>query len=168
MTEPIYKEDRRFTNIDEDTSTIITKPQTKQVRVKLHNDQKEFAVLEQGDWIDLATNEGVQMKAGDFKLIPFDVSIELPEGYEAHVSPRSSTFERYGILQANGIGVIDNSYSGDGDIWKFPAYATRHIFIPKGTRIAQFRIYEKQPVLKFKYVESLGNEDRGGFGSTGL
>ena len=95
------------------------------------------------------------------------VSIELPEGYEAIMAPRSSTFKRWGIIQTNSIGVIDNSYCGDDDIWMMPVYATRDVEIPAGTRICQFRIQKKQPDLAFVFTHSLGNENRSGLGSSG-
>ena len=119
------------------------------------------------DWIDLHTAEEVTMKAGEFRLIPLGVAIALPEGYEAHLVPRSSTFKNYGILQTNSMGVVDNSYCGDNDQWRFPAYATRDVTIEKGARICQFRVMAHQPRLEFTAVEHLDGPDRGGFGSTG-
>ena len=123
--------------------------------------------IEVGSWIDLYTYEEVTMKQGDQKYINLGVAMKLPEGYEAIMAPRSSTFKNWGITQTNSIGVIDSSYCGDNDIWIFPAHATRNITIPKDTRICQFRIQEEQPTIKFNIVESLGTEDRGGLGSTG-
>lgn len=120
-----------------------------------------------GDWIDLYTGRSVDLYPGDYEKIPLGVAIELPKGYEAIVAPRSSTFERYGILLANGIGIIDEKYCGDNDEWQFPAYATKRITIPAGTRICQFRILKHQPQCSIEAVETLGNADRGGFGSTG-
>ena len=102
------------------------------------------------DWIDLRASETVELKAGDFKLIPLGVAMELPPGYEAHVVPRSSTFKTYGILQTNSCGVIDGSYCGDQDMWKMPVYATRDTTIQKGDRICQFRIMENQPEIVFQ------------------
>lgn len=119
------------------------------------------------DWIDLRAAETITMKAGEFKLIPLGVAMELPKGYEAHVVPRSSTFKNYGILQANSCGIIDGTYCGDEDMWRMPAYATRDVTIRKNDRICQFRIMENQPKITFFQVESLENESRGGFGSTG-
>lgn len=119
------------------------------------------------DWIDLRAAETVTLKAGDSCLIPLGIALALPAGYEAHVVPRSSTFRRYGILQTNSMGVIDESYCGDEDEWKLPVYATRDCVIEQNDRIAQFRIMEHQPAIEFEEVESLGNESRGGFGSTG-
>ncbi|MCU6763678.1 Probable deoxyuridine 5'-triphosphate nucleotidohydrolase yncF [uncultured Roseburia sp.] len=119
------------------------------------------------DWIDLRASETITMKAGEFKLIPLGIAMELPKGYEAHVVPRSSTFKNYGILQANSCGIIDCTYCGDEDMWRMPAYATRDVTIQKNDRICQFRIMENQPKITFNQVESLGNVSRGGFGSTG-
>jgi len=120
-----------------------------------------------GEWIDLSTEDEVNLKAGEVKLISLGVVIKLPEGYEAIVAPRSSTFKNYGILQANSIGIIDNSYCGPDDIWKFLAYATRDVTIPANSRIAQFRIQEIQPEIEIKEITNISNQNRGGIGSTG-
>ena len=107
------------------------------------------------------------MKAGEFKLIPLGIAMELPKGYEAHVVPRSSTFKTWGLLQVNSMGIIDCSYCGDNDQWFVPMYATRDTEIHINDRIAQFRIMENQPKIQFDEVAHLDHEDRGGFGSTG-
>lgn len=120
------------------------------------------------DWIDLRASETVALKAGEFRLIPLGVAMELPAGYEAHVVPRSSTFKNYGILQVNSCGIIDGSYCGDEDMWRMPVYATRDTVIQKNDRICQFRIVENQPKIVFEETASLDNENRGGFGSTGI
>lgn len=125
------------------------------------------AKIREGDWIDLYAADSVRIQAGDFKLIPLGVAMKLPIGYEAHVVPRSSTYMKYHVIQANSMGVIDNAYCGDLDEWKFPAYATEDTFIPAGDRICQFRIVRKQPSIKFDVVSTLGGKNRGGFGSTG-
>ena len=119
------------------------------------------------DWIDLHLAEEVTLKAGEFRLLPLGVAIALPEGYEAHIVPRSSTFKNYGILQTNSMGVVDCSYCGDNDQWRMPVYATRDVTIEKNARICQFRIMRNQPPLRFTRVERLDGPDRGGFGSTG-
>lgn len=119
------------------------------------------------NWIDLRCAEDIDLKAGEFKLIRLGVGMILPEGYEANIAPRSSTFKNYGILQTNSFAVIDNSYSGDNDEWRFPAYATRDVHINKNDRICQFRINKIQPTIEFETVEHLNNTDRGGFGSSG-
>ena len=139
----------------------------KEIKIKYFNDVQEIEALEVGDWIDLRSAESVDIKAGEYKLIRLGVAMELPEGYEALVAPRSSTFKNYGILLANSLGVIDESYKGDNDEWKFLAYATRNTHVEKNERICQFRIIEHQPKIKLTKVESLGNADRGGIGSTG-
>ena len=139
----------------------------KEIKIKYFNGVQEIEALEIGDWIDLRAAESVDIKAGEYKLIRLGVAMELPEGYEALVAPRSSTFKNYGILLANSLGIIDESYKGDNDEWKFLAYATRDTHVEKNDRICQFRIIEHQPKIKLTKVESLGNADRGGIGSTG-
>lgn len=124
--------------------------------------------IEKGNWIDLRAAETVEMKKGEFKLIPLGVAMHLPLGYEAHVVPRSSTFKNFKILQTNSFGVIDESYCGDNDQWFFPALAVEDTVIHKNDRICQFRIMDHQPVIDFEEVETLGMPDRGGHGSTGI
>ena len=163
-------------------------------------------ILDNGDWIDLSLAEDLRFKApqacklhrrkGKNKVVneeertrdvdfhyyiaKLGVAMQLPKGYEAIVVPRSSSFKKYGILQTNSIGVIDCSYCGDDDEWGMPMVATRAVIIPKGTRVAQFRIQLSQKAtvwqklkwlfsgsIKLKKVESLGNKNREGFGSTG-
>ena len=119
------------------------------------------------DWVDLRAAEDVELKAGEFKLIPLGIAMQLPKGYEAIVAPRSSTYKNFGIRQTNSIGVIDETYCGDNDQWYFPARADRHTVIHAGDRICQFRIEKHQPQLFFESVDMLGNADRGGIGSTG-
>ena len=121
-----------------------------------------------GDWIDLRSSSTVELKAGEFKLIPLGIGMKLPEGYEAHVVPRSSTFKNFGIIETNSMGIIDNSYSGDKDQWFFPAYALRDTVINKNDRICQFRIMKSQPQINFEFVEHLDEVSRGGHGSTGV
>ena len=137
------------------------------VKIKYHN-VDPIEILPQGDWIDLRTAERVHLEPGDFKVISLGVSMKLPEGYEAQIIPRSSTFARYGILLANSMGLIDNSYSGTNDIWRFPAYATKSVTIEKNTRICQFRLVRKQDPVEFEVVDELDPVDRGGFGSSGV
>lgn len=129
---------------------------------------EKIAPIRQGDWIDLRAAAKVEMKKGDFTLIPLGVAMKLPRGYEAHVAPRSSTYKNFGIIQANSIGIIDNSYCGDNDQWFYPAIALRDTVINVNDRICQFRIVKVQPPVEFQIVEKLGDKDRGGFGSTGV
>ena len=142
---------------------------TEIIKIKYHTDEIEKLRYIDGksDWIDLRSAEDVELKAGEFKLISLGVSMELPKGYEAHVVPRSSTFKTWGILQTNSMGIIDESYRSDSDIWKMPVYATRDTTIHKNDRICQFRIEKHQPTIKFEEVEHLEGEERGGFGSSG-
>lgn len=137
------------------------------IRIKYLRDIQRIGKIKGGDWVDLRAAEDVTMKAGDFKMIPLGVAMELPVGYEAWVVPRSSTFKKYGIILANSIGIIDEDYKGDNDEWNFLAYAVRDTEIKKNERICQFRIIGHQPETNFITVEMLGNPDRGGIGSTG-
>ena len=120
------------------------------------------------EWVDLRAAEDITMIKGDFRMIPLGICMELPAGYEALVLPRSSTFKNFGIILANGMGVIDAEYCGDNDVWHFPAIAMRNTIIRKGDRICQFRIIEQQPDIDFDIVGHLGNKDRNGLGSTGV
>lgn len=138
------------------------------VKIKYHSDILPIEALPNGDWIDLRAAEDVEMSAGEFRIISLGVSMKLPEGYEAHVVPRSSTYKKWGIIQANHMGVIDNSYCGNNDIWRFPAIAVRDTKIYKNDRICQFRIEKKHPEFDFETVEELDDPDRGGFGSSGM
>lgn len=132
---------------------------------------KEMPKLEyiagKSDWIDLRAVKEIELKAGEFKLIPLGIAMKIQDGFEAHIAPRSSTFKNYGIIQTNSVGVVDNSYSGDNDEWMMPVYATRDTKIGKFDRICQFRIMKHQPGFNFVETEKLSEIDRGGFGSTG-
>lgn len=138
------------------------------IKIKyLSNEIEKIEKITVGDWIDLRCAKETVLKGGEFALIPLGVSMQLPEGYEALMVPRSSTFKHFGIIQANSMGVIDESYRGDNDQWHFPAYAMRDTVIHVNDRICQFRIVKHQPEIEFQKVEALGNLDRGGIGSTG-
>lgn len=140
-----------------------------EIKIKYLTDQIDKLCYVDGksDWIDLRAAERIELRAGEFKLVPLGVAMQLPEGYEAHVVPRSSTFKNFGIIQTNSQGVIDESYCGANDQWFFPAYALRDTVINVNDRICQFRIMEHQPKLTF-IIDSLeDNVDRGGHGSTG-
>lgn len=166
------------------------------IRIKYFDGAKKLEKISKGDWIDLYANKEMFIPEGSRAMIPLGVAMELPEGYEAHLAPRSSTFKTWGIIQTNHVGVIDHSFCGDNDQWHMPVYClkgkdvkeeieviTREIdtevfyeqhkvkvngtWVHKGDKIAQFRIMEVQPRIEFEEVDHLGNEDRGGFGSTG-
>ena len=140
----------------------------KKVKIKYFSKNLSPIIFnEKGSWVDLRSAETITLKKGDFALIPLGVGMKLPNGYEAHVAPRSSTFKTWGILQTNSVAVIDNSYCGEEDEWKYPVYATRDVTIHRNDRICQFRIVKEQPKFKFKTVLHLGKISRGGFGSTG-
>lgn len=176
-------------SIEEDSTSILEEYglDKRIIKIKYFNGAKRLEKISKGDWVDLYANEDVFIEEGGTGLIPLGVAMELPWGYEAHVLPRSSTFKTWGIIQTNGMGVIDNSYCGDNDQWHMPVYCLESrgadmldssedeneldvkcgVWIRKGDKICQFRIVQNQPPLVFKEVESLGNNDRSGFGSTG-
>ncbi len=153
------------------------------VNIKYMNpDTKRLAAIDKGDWIDVYADESMIIYEGEYKLIRLGFAMELPQGYEAHLAPRSSTFKKWGIIVANSFGIIDESYKGDNDEWMLSVYCLQgqkqnvstsgatskpYTIIERGDKIAQFRIVEKMPKLEFIEVDTLGNEDRSGFGSTG-
>ena len=141
-----------------------------EIQIKYFSDRIERLKYIDGksDWIDLRAAEDVVMKQGETRLIPLGVAMKLPEGYEAYVVARSSTFRNYGLLQANSFGIVDETYCGDNDQWFWPAYATKDTVIHLNDRIAQFRIQKHQPEIVFTEVPRLSGQDRGGFGSTGV
>ena len=142
---------------------------TKTINIKYHNPNiGKIEKINTGDWIDLRAAETVELKTGESKLISLGISMKLPEGYEAHIVPRSSTFKNFGVIQTNHCGIVDNSYSGTNDIWRFSAYALRDTIIHENDRICQFRIVEKMPEVNFNEVDVLDDSNRGGFGSTGI
>ena len=146
---------------------VIAMQEKLTILIRYHADIPPIEKLPQGDWIDLRAAETAEMKAGEFRLISLGVSMQLPRGYEAHLVPRSSTFKKWGVIQANSMGVIDESYCGDNDVWRFPALAMRDTRIEKGDRICQFRLMKKMPEAEMEQVEILCAPDRGGIGSTG-
>lgn len=143
---------------------------TETIRIKYHSNEIEKLTYVGGNksnWIDLRSAEDVVLKKGDFALIKLGVSMQLPKGYEAVIVPRSSTYKNFGVIQTNHMGVVDETYCGDNDVWMMPVYALRDTEIHVNDRICQFRIQKHQPTINFEEVEVLGNEDRGGIGSTG-
>lgn len=139
-----------------------------EIKIKYLRDIEKIGQAHSKEWYDLRCAEDIEIKQGDFALIPLGVAMQLPDGYEAIVAPRSSTHKNFGIISANSIGVIDNAYRGDSDEWKFPCYAVKDTFIPKNSRICQFRILYCQPECELVEVDYLRNADRGGIGSTGI
>jgi dUTP pyrophosphatase len=139
-----------------------------QIQIKYFTEIQKLEKISIGNWIDLRVAEDVYLEQGTFMLIPLGVAMKLPQGYEAILSPRSSTFKNWGILQTNSVGVIDNSYSGNEDQWRFPAYATKNTSIKKNDRICQFRIQKIMDSVEFIEVDNLDEVSRGGFGSTGV
>lgn len=141
----------------------------KNIQIKYFTDEIEKLTYIDGksDWIDLRAAKEMELKAGQYAMIPLGVAMKLPEGYEAHIVPRSSTYKNFGLIQTNHMGVVDESYCGDNDQWHMPVYALRDTAIHVNDRICQFRIMEHQPKIVFEEVEALSAPDRGGFGSTG-
>ena len=138
------------------------------IKIKYLSDVEKIKKIDKGDWLDLRASCDVQLKQGDHKLIPLGFALELPKNYEAYIVPRSSTLKNFGIIQGNHFGVVDESYKGNSDEWKFSAYALRDTVIHKNDRLCQFRIQLKQPNFEIIEVEELENPDRNGFGSTGI
>ena len=143
---------------------------TETIKILYHTDKIEKLTYIDGksDWIDLRAAERVEMKKGEFRLINLGVAMQLPNGYEAHICPRSSTYKNFGIIQANSMGIVDESYCGPEDWFYFPAIALRDTVIEKNDRICQFRIMEHQPTIVFDEVNRLENENRHGIGSSGI
>lgn len=141
---------------------------TKILKIKFKNNDV-YNIEKHGDWFDLRNVDEIKMIRGDFKFISLGISIVLPKGYEAILAPRSSTFKNFGIIMTNSLGIIDENYCGDNDIWHFPAYCLwRESIIPAYSRICQFRIIEHQPNIAFTISTELDNANRGGLGSTGI
>lgn len=147
------------------------------IRIKYFEEATKLKKIEKGNWIDVYANKDVFVKVGERAMIPLGFALELPQGWEAHLAPRSSTFKTWGIIQTNSVGVVDDTYIGDNDQWHMPVYClqgkhtgdgTEGTWIKKGDKIGQFRIMEVMPKIEFEEVESFGNRDRGGFGSTGV
>ena len=146
---------------------LLLRKDYKRIKIIYHSDIDKIKRISTGDWIDLRAAEDVTLKKGEFKLIDLGVSMKLPDGYEAHIVPRSSTYKNFKIIQTNHQAVIDNSYSGTNDVWKYPALAIEDTVIHKNDRICQFRIMKTQPEIHFIETDKLDGVDRGGIGSTG-
>lgn len=142
---------------------------TETIKILYHTDKIEKLTYIDGksDWIDLRAAERYELKKGDFALINLGISMRLPEGYEAHIAPRSSTFKKWGLIQTNGVGVVDFSYNTSEDVYMMPVLATRDTVVEVNDRVCQFRIMKNQPRIEFEEVEVLEGVARGGFGSTG-
>ncbi|EIF6156336.1 deoxyuridine 5'-triphosphate nucleotidohydrolase [Clostridium perfringens] len=150
------------------------------IRIKYFDNATKLKKITKGNWIDVYANKDVFVKCGEKKMVPLGFALELPEGWEGHLAPRSSTFKTWGIIQTNSVGVVDDTYIGDNDQWHMPVYClqgkdiksengeeVKGTWIRKGDKIGQFRIMEVMPEIEFEEVESFGNKDRGGFGTTG-
>ena len=138
-----------------------------EIKVHYKKDAPALAQIDKGGCVDFYNYEDIELKQGEFGMIDTGVALGIPDGYDILVFPRSSTFRRYGLLETNSVGYVDNSYRGTDDYIFVPVYATRDIFIPRGTRCFQFRLIEKQPELNFYAVDALEYDNRGSNGSTG-
>ena len=146
------------------------------IRIKYFDEATKLKKIQKGNWIDVYANRDIFVKEGERAMIPLGFALELPRGWEAHLAPRSSTFKTWGIIQTNSVGVVDDTYIGDNDQWHMPVFCLKGkdieneikgSWIRKGDKIGQFRIMEVMPEIQFEEVKSFGNEDRGGFGTTG-
>jgi len=138
------------------------------IKVKYLADIDPLQQIKIGDAIDVRAAKDINLKYMESTHIPLGFACELPKGYLALLMPRSSTFDKYGIIQTNSIGLIDESYCGDNDEWAMPVVALRtDIHIPKNERIAQFLVIHKEEAMNILATTHLGNANRGGFGSSG-
>jgi dUTP pyrophosphatase len=146
------------------------------IRVKYFDGATKLQKIEKGNWIDVYANKDIFVEVNERAMVPLGFALELPKGWEGHLAPRSSTFKTWGIIQTNSVGVVDDTYIGDNDQWHMPVYCLqgkdekdgiKGTWIRKGDKVGQFRIMEVMPSIEFEEVESFGNAERGGFGSTG-
>lgn len=151
------------------------------LRIKYLENATKMERIAKGNWIDVYAYQDTFIPQGERAMINLGFALELPKGWEGHLAPRSSTFKTWGIIQTNHVGVVDDTYIGDNDVWHMPVYClqgkeievvdgieSNGVWIRKGDKIGQFRIMEVMPELEFEEVESFGNKDRNGFGSTGV
>ena len=150
------------------------------MKIKYFEGASKLQKISKGNWIDVYANKDMFVPLNERAMIPLGFALELPQGWEGHLAPRSSTFKTWGIIQTNSVGVVDDTYIGDNDQWHMPIYCLqpksvevidgmeqKGTWIRKGDKVGQFRIMEVMPEIEFEEVESFGNADRGGFGSTG-
>ena len=125
---------------------------------KAHEDDAGF---------DLYASEDYTLKAHGFGCVPTALSIELPDGYEAQVRPRSGLAAKYGVTVLNAPGTIDAGYRGELKVILIN-HGEQDFAITAGMRIAQLIV---SPVLPARFVEAavLAESYRGdgGFGSSG-
>ena len=174
MSTPLKLKPEYQDQVEEKKEMIIKAEPSEVIQIKYFDpDMPRMSMKSFGDWIDCRAARDYDLDPSTFKftdmpiLIDLGFACKLPEGYEAHLAPRSSSFSKWGFLVVNSIGIIDSSYCGDGDHWMLAVYPTRKAHIDKYDRVCQFRIMKKQPSIIFEEVDSLG-VSRGGFGSTGV
>ena len=150
------------------------------MKIKYFEGATKLQKISKGNWIDVYANKDMFVPLNERAMIPLGFALELPQGWEGHLAPRSSTFKTWGLIQTNSVGVVDDTYIGDNDQWHMPVFCLqgkgievfdgierKGTWVKKGDKVGQFRIMEVMPEIEFEEVESFGNEDRGGFGSTG-
>ena len=143
------------------------------IRIKYFEGATKLKKISKGNWIDVYACKDIFVPLNERAMVPLGFALELPTGWEGHLAPRSSTFKTWGIIQTNSVGVVDDTYIGDKDQWHMPVYCieTKNengSWIKSGDKIGQFRIMEVMPEIEFEEVEVFGNDDRGGFGTTGV
>lgn len=151
------------------------------LRIKYFENATKLKKITKGNWIDVYANKDIFVKSNERAMIPLGFALELPNGWEGHLAPRSSTFKTWGIIQTNSVGIVDDTYIGDNDQWHMPVFCLQGkdviiedniektgTWIRKGDKVGQFRIMEVMPSIEFEEVEFFGNDNRGGFGSTGV
>lgn len=143
------------------------------IRIKYFEGATKLKKISKGNWIDVYACKDIFVPLNERSMVPLGFALELPTGWEGHLAPRSSTFKTWGIIQTNSVGVVDDTYIGDNDQWHMPVYCLESknengSWIKSGDKIGQFRIMEVMPEIEFEEVEVFGNDDRGGFGTTGV
>ena len=108
----------------------------------------------------------IRFSPGDIVVVHLGFAMDIGKGYEGYILPRSSTFKNTGLLLTNSMGLVDDTYCGDGDEWLAMFYATTYGAFKIGDRLVQISIKKSTPV-DMEDVAQLGNPDRGGYGTTG-
>jgi len=118
--------------------------------------------------LDLYAREKTVIKSGEIGLIGLDVAVEIPDGDVGILVVRSSTY-KLGLIQINGIGIIDTDYCGDEDEWKLAVwnFTKKRVEVEKGARIAQMLVLPRENI-EWIETEKMGGKNRGGFGTTGI
>lgn len=116
---------------------------------------------------DLLCRESAEIAPRSIVLIRANVIVETPPGYMLMVCMRSSTPRKFGLMMAQGLGIIDNDYCGEEDELKIQVYnfTDEPVTIERGSRIAQ-AIFVRVDKAEWNEVDQMTSTSRGGFGST--